>query len=245
MDEVLISQGYDMTRCVLTSQITLEFSNCFAYYVGGLDEVGDVDVSDDGGMTWTNVLSMSNDNFGPEIRMLDITPLAQGQSDLRVRFHYYNAQEEMWWLVDDMKLSCMATPEPGPDMTISCEGFEPPMHQPVTVRGPRPILPLRATLRNEEGVILTEIDIVSAPVAQVFYMPESYDGEMITQADLLDVTEATEGNIFEYNPATEAWYFHLPVSNYTQSGTYIVTMESTNEEEYEFVPKCEAQFTRP
>lgn len=243
MDEILISPALDVSRC--DSPVLLEFTHAFIYYAANLQEVGDVDVSADNGATWVNVLRMSHDDFGPEFRQIDISAVAGSTSALKVRFHYYNARNEFWWIVDDVKVSCMAVPEPPPTMTLSCDGFAEPMHQVVTVKGRRPILPLKATLTDiETGSVITDVELEeNPPVAIVTIASEYYDGETITPADLTEVTEASDGNIFEYNPATEQWYFHLPVADLA-AGTYVVTMESTNDELYEFSPKCEAVFNR-
>ncbi|NNJ64515.1 MAG: hypothetical protein HKP16_03040, partial [Xanthomonadales bacterium] len=162
MDEIIISPGYDLSRC--QGAITLQFANCFMYYALNLHEIGDVDVSADGGATWTNVLRMYNNHFGPEIRQLDVTSIASGATDFKTRFHYYNARQEYWWFVDDVKVSCMATPEE-PEMTLDCDGFAEPMHQVVTIKGRRPILPLKATLTDSEtGVVITDVDLENPPV---------------------------------------------------------------------------------
>lgn len=66
----------------------------------------DVDVSADGGSTWTNVLSW-NTNHGAQFAtpgesvLLDITSIASGKSDVLVRFHYYNPSATAWdWYVE-------------------------------------------------------------------------------------------------------------------------------------------------
>lgn len=102
MDEQLISPSFDCSY--VTGAIKMQFANCFTYYAYGPQEIGNVDVSVDGGQNWTNVLSMSNDNFGPELRVIDITNEARGYSNVKVRFHYYNARNDYWWLVDDVKI---------------------------------------------------------------------------------------------------------------------------------------------
>ncbi|MFI7217290.1 S8 family serine peptidase [Micromonospora maritima] len=69
----------------------------------------DVDLSLDGGTTWSNVLRQAADVRGPKVTEVPI-PQAANQSQVRVRFHYYDASWEWWWEVDNVligsKLVC-------------------------------------------------------------------------------------------------------------------------------------------
>lgn len=61
----------------------------------------DVDLSLDGGATWTNVLRQAADVRGPRVTEIPI-PQAAGQAQVQVRFHYYDASFEWWWEVDNV-----------------------------------------------------------------------------------------------------------------------------------------------
>ncbi|WP_229402350.1 S8 family serine peptidase [Micromonospora okii] len=61
----------------------------------------DVDLSLDGGATWANVLRQAADVRGPKVTEVPI-PQAAGKSQVRVRFHYYEASYEWWWQVDNV-----------------------------------------------------------------------------------------------------------------------------------------------
>ncbi|MEV0286075.1 S8 family serine peptidase [Kribbella sp. NPDC050820] len=76
-------------------------------YLGG--EKADVDLSIDGGATWTTVLAQAADVRG--VKEIAI-PQAAGQSAVQVRFHYYNAQYEWWWIVDNVLIGSQVTCEP-------------------------------------------------------------------------------------------------------------------------------------
>lgn len=66
------------------------------------DEVADVDLSLDGGGTWSNVWRQTGAPArGPRSEEVAI-PEASGQDDVRVRFHYYDANFDWWWEVDDV-----------------------------------------------------------------------------------------------------------------------------------------------
>ncbi|WP_238348503.1 cell wall-binding repeat-containing protein [Ornithinimicrobium pratense] len=66
-----------------------------------INDVADVDVSVDGGVEWTTVASYTTPQEGLTILPL---PMAQDQSDVRVRFHYYGAEWAWFWQVDDVFL---------------------------------------------------------------------------------------------------------------------------------------------
>lgn len=94
------------------SSVLLEFDHQFDWYSSGLNEKGDVDVSNDGGATWTNVWSVSGGDFSGHV-VVDITALAAGQPDVMVRFHYYDAEWEFWWQVDNVFIgekNCLVIP---------------------------------------------------------------------------------------------------------------------------------------
>ena len=66
-------------------------------WLGG--EKADVDLSIDGGSTWTNVATQAADLRGSKEIAI---PQAAGQSAVKVRFHYYDASYEWWWEVDNV-----------------------------------------------------------------------------------------------------------------------------------------------
>ncbi|MGC4789578.1 S8 family serine peptidase [Micromonospora sp. DT178] len=71
----------------------------------------DVDLSLDGGTTWTNVLRQAADVRGPKVTEVAI-PQAAGQAQARVRFRYYDASYEWWWGVDNVLIGSQLTCEP-------------------------------------------------------------------------------------------------------------------------------------
>ncbi|MCW3814039.1 S8 family serine peptidase [Micromonospora sp. DR5-3] len=71
----------------------------------------DVDLSLDGGTTWTNVLRQAANFRGPRVTEVPI-PQAAGQNQVRVRFHYYDASWEWWWLVDNVLIGSQVSCQP-------------------------------------------------------------------------------------------------------------------------------------
>jgi hypothetical protein len=100
VDAVLHSPAMDFSG---ETTVILEFKYDFRWYSYGLNEIADADVSINGGTSWTNVWRRSDANDrGPKTARVDISTLAAGKSDVRVRFHYYQADYEWWWEVDDV-----------------------------------------------------------------------------------------------------------------------------------------------
>jgi YD repeat-containing protein len=104
-DEQLISPTLNASGC---NRVILQFGNQFRFFGA---EMADVDVSTDGGSLWTNVLRMQGVNDGyptPNTKSIDITSvIASNPSNVRIRFHYYNATFEWWWAIDNIKVRCL------------------------------------------------------------------------------------------------------------------------------------------
>ena len=97
--------------CTDASNLVLSFNINYQNYAG--DDTFQVDVSNDGGTTWTNVLTWQEDHGGfdalPGVPVaLDISSLADGQSQVMVRFRYFDVDSGAWdWYVqvDDVELA--------------------------------------------------------------------------------------------------------------------------------------------
>ncbi|MFD2762951.1 S8 family serine peptidase [Micromonospora eburnea] len=72
---------------------------------------GAVDLSLDGGTTWTNVLLQSANARGPLVTEIKI-PQAAGNAQTRVRFRYYDAAWAWWWQVDNVLIGSQVTCQP-------------------------------------------------------------------------------------------------------------------------------------
>ncbi|WP_130013772.1 S8 family serine peptidase [Serinicoccus sediminis] len=108
-DTYLVSPSVDMSDL---SEPVVGFQQDF--YALGAD-LADVELSTDGGETWTTVLSQDNSVRGPAEQVVQL-PDAAGESDVRVAFHYHQASYAWWWQVDDVFLgnrACSPTGEGG------------------------------------------------------------------------------------------------------------------------------------
>ncbi|MEV4758648.1 carboxypeptidase regulatory-like domain-containing protein [Micromonospora sp. NPDC049559] len=93
-DSELISPSYDLSG---QTAPVLEFDSAlpWAYRLGDL--TADVDVSTDGGATWTNVWRHADAVPGPDHETVPLTGYA-GRSSVRIRFHFVGSLTGMWQL---------------------------------------------------------------------------------------------------------------------------------------------------
>ena len=103
-DEQLITPVMNLATA---TTVTLQFDQYFRWYSGGQNEFGDVDVrSSATGGAWVNVFrNQGGDSANPNHRTLNISAQAAGAADVQVRFHYYQANFEWWWEVDNVNVT--------------------------------------------------------------------------------------------------------------------------------------------
>ncbi len=97
MDEEFISPWID---CTLYSNITLAFDHYFRQFGSS---IGDVDVRVGMNGTWTNVAQYTSSTT--ENASLDISSIAANTDSVQVRFHYYNANWDYYWGIDNVLVS--------------------------------------------------------------------------------------------------------------------------------------------
>ncbi|SDI19832.1 Serine protease, subtilisin family [Actinokineospora alba] len=100
MDTELVSPPVDLSA---VDAPVIRFRQDFS---ANSHEIAEVDLSIDGGSTWETVFSQPGDfglgdRRGPRVEEIPV-PGAAGLTDVRVRFHYYNAMFDWWWQVDDV-----------------------------------------------------------------------------------------------------------------------------------------------
>ncbi|WP_238160755.1 S8 family serine peptidase [Kribbella pratensis] len=103
-DTSLVSPVVDLSS--VTAPV-IRFNQDLNWYQG---EKADVDLSVDGGATWTTTLTQIADVRG--VKEIAI-PEAAGKSAVQVRFHYWDASYAWWWEVDNVligsQVSCVPT----------------------------------------------------------------------------------------------------------------------------------------
>jgi subtilisin family serine protease len=108
VDSSLVSSSYNLS---LYTGVALSFKTYFNYWN---DSVGDVDVSSDGGANWTNVWrrgpGTNDSHYGPVTESVDISSLAAGKSNVKIRFRYYTDDYGYYWDVDDFALYGVSSP---------------------------------------------------------------------------------------------------------------------------------------
>jgi hypothetical protein len=105
-DTRLITPLMDLTG---KTTAAIQWANDFIDQNSG--SVASVDVSIDGGATWTNVWQAIHDVPGPGLQIADMS-FAAGHANVRARFHYQGFFS-WWWQVDDVKVGtfvCSAIP---------------------------------------------------------------------------------------------------------------------------------------
>lgn len=100
-DTMLVTAPVDLSGI---TEPVLRFRQDFNWVDLVPNEFGRVDVSVDGGTTWENLLHQdTGPGRGPE-QLSQVVASAAGEADVRIRFHYGNAENERWWQVDDVVL---------------------------------------------------------------------------------------------------------------------------------------------
>ncbi len=104
MDEELITASLDF------SSVSTPYLSFLTYYndltAGDGTDFAALDVSTDGGTTWTNMFTWDSDvgsATAPSIEVVDLTAEAGDSSDVKLRFHYNDNNTWAWfWAIDDI-----------------------------------------------------------------------------------------------------------------------------------------------
>ena len=124
MDEELISPVIDMSG--LTAA-TLEFDHYFNFYSDGTEKA-DVDVrSTLTAGAWVNVAQWLADTANPEHAAIDITAVAAGAADVEIRWHYYDADFDYYWYVDNVAITYPAAADCAMPVCLAGPAGPPPI----------------------------------------------------------------------------------------------------------------------
>jgi hypothetical protein len=112
-DDSLISPAFSASGA---ATVSLVFDTYFLWYAGSSAMV---DVSANGGSTWSNVVTWTATQAAGT-KTLDVTSQAAGSSNVKVRFRYTGSYG-WYWMVDNVKVSvsgsCSVSSEPAPFFT--------------------------------------------------------------------------------------------------------------------------------
>ncbi len=144
----------------LADRAQAELSFVHSYNWLSSSEYAEVDISTDGGSTWTNLVRYEEDHdaYGPgEEVTIDLAPYA-GNASCVIRFHYYSPGWNYWWQVDDVKVA----PKAQHDVAVTAIN-EPGAEE------PEGIVPLNATVCNNGQ------NAETFPVNFSLYQPQSVE----------------------------------------------------------------------
>ena len=102
-DSSLVSPVFSLAGFTVA---TLEYKAAYLFWSG--NEAFDVDITTDGGATWTNLLRWTDTDYAPESVSINLASYV-GQSNLQLRWRYHNADPNAWDLfaqIDDVGLTC-------------------------------------------------------------------------------------------------------------------------------------------
>lgn len=122
---------------------------------------------------------------------------------------------------------------------FACVGFEPPLDDPVVIRRPNRVLPLRIVLLDEPGFEVDDLALqpLPAPVVQLTFLGEvnnAPDTETLDSAGRGD-----DGNTFQFKGSK--WAFNLKTKGLSE-GAYKVEAVSGDPTQYRLDPKCSQTF---
>jgi hypothetical protein len=114
-DTELRTASFDLVGWLPSDQVTLNYLANYQNYLS--QDYLDLDISSDGGSTWTTLLSWNEDHGGfrnppGEAVSIDLAPYA-GMTGLQLRWHYYDptTYDYDWYAqIDEAGLSCIPNP---------------------------------------------------------------------------------------------------------------------------------------
>jgi len=182
------------------------------------------------------IYSPSTESWRAGPQMYEALGLARGVVGLSSKAYVVGGEGPNIWAKDRVAVLSAAANVP----CYSCLGFEPPMDKgAVTVKKNR-VLPFKAELIDLDGNPVTDADILSPPVIQVWFDSGQAEDPVDVSEQALSAGQGTDGNQFEFSDGK--WRFNLKTKNYTAQGTYTIRMVSGNESEYVIESTCQAMF---
>ncbi len=193
MDTWMISPVMDFSGF---DSVSLQFKSDFWDY-GNVDD-GYVDVSVDGGTTWTNVLHYEKqDYYGPRTETVDLSAYV-GETTVTLRFHYVAPGWDWYWQVDDVVVSATGgAGEPISDVAIPAAVLP--------AAGNLPALAKFETHRDAGGDTLE--DLVAVEITDL-----TVDKYGWAKGELNEIQLAQDPtNSLPYDNLSQVWYTVVPM----------------------------------
>ena len=178
----------------------VDFEFKYDYNNLSTSEVAAVDVSADGGATWTNLFTWNIDQLGPATYSADLTGLLGGSTQAQIRWQYVAPGWDWWWEVDDVRLGVSADcnpPESGG--LVVGDVFDANTLDDLT----------GATVENEAGYNTTAQETADPAVGEGFYTLFSPAGEQTFTASFTDAYSSDVEVVDVVDGSTVAQDFYL------------------------------------
>jgi uncharacterized repeat protein (TIGR01451 family) len=151
--------------------VTLEFAYDYWHLGSGSAQV---DISADGGATWTNLTNWTANQRGPAMFSQDVTALVGGSTQVQVRFRYLAPGWLWWWQIDRFVLGDPVCEPPTDGGLVVGNVYDAPLGEPLT----------GAVVSNDSGHMATTVATVDPAVDDAFYILFSPSGERVFTATM-------------------------------------------------------------
>lgn len=133
-------------------------------------------------------------------------------------------------------------PNAGPGfVSLECDGFESPMDKDSVKVSPPRVLPFKARLFDPYGNPVTAADLAVPPEIHVRFIPGQPGAPENVTGNAVPVGAGTDAGQFVFTTDGN-WQYNLSTGNYSQAGTYIVSIRSGDHNEYVINPSCLGTF---
>ena len=120
-----------------------------------------------------------------------------------------------------------------PTPELICHGYNSPFDQPLALKKKsKRTIPVKLELVDEDGFIVTDLDIVASPVITVLYNGAVIGEVPPDDGDLLPNGSANDDNVFRFDSDSSQWIYNLGTKQFKAPGTYTVMVASGDTSEY-------------
>ncbi len=128
---------------------------------------------------------------------------------------------------------------------LNCVGYDTPFDNALFIKNKaKMVIPIKIALYDEDGFLITDQDVTAPPVINVKYSSAS-QGDGVENIEIKEFTgKSSEGNAFTFNPDTDQWEYQLGTKQFSEPGTYTVSVISGDGLEYTIDDECIQTFER-